>query len=80
MVWGSCRTINPSRCATPAGTPATGEKRRHHELQKRRDARAAELEIDPTLIASRATLSDLAHDWEKNQEQLMNWQRELLKG
>ena len=60
--------------------PSDGEKRRHLELQHRRDARAVELAIDPTLIASRATLSDLAHDWEKNQGQLMNWQRELLKG
>ena len=60
--------------------PSDGEKRRHLELQQRRDARATELGIDPTLIASRATLSDLAHNWEKHHGQLMNWQRELLKG
>ena len=58
--------------------PREGERRRFLELQSRRDARAAALAIDPTLIASRAMLSDLAHDWEKHQSSLMNWQRELL--
>lgn len=58
--------------------PSEGEKRRFLELQKARDARAAELGIDPTLIASRAVLSDLAHDWNKHAGELMKWQRELL--
>ncbi|HTL56811.1 MAG TPA: HRDC domain-containing protein [Candidatus Limnocylindrales bacterium] len=60
--------------------PNEAEKRRFQELQNKRDARAAELEIDPTLIASRGTLSELAHNWEMNSAALMNWQRELLKG
>jgi ribonuclease D len=55
-----------------------GERRRFAELQKIRDARAAKLGIDPTLIASRGVLSDLAHDWDKYQTDLMNWQRALL--
>lgn len=55
------------------------DKRQALELQQRRDARAAELGIDPTLIASRATLVDLAEDWNAHQSALMNWQRELLK-
>jgi ribonuclease D len=58
--------------------PTEGEKRRFAELQKHRDAHAAALGIDSTLIASRATLSDLAHDWDKHAGELMNWQRELL--
>src|SRR5207302_1390583 len=58
--------------------PKNGEKRRFLELQNRRDACATELGIDPTLIASRATLSDLAHDWDKYCGELMNWQRHLL--
>jgi ribonuclease D len=58
--------------------PSEGERRRFLELQTRRDARAAALGIDPTLIASRAMLSDLAHDWERHLPELMNWQRELL--
>jgi ribonuclease D len=60
--------------------PSEGEKRRFADIQKRRDASAAALGIDPTLIASRAMLSDLAHDWDKHASQLMNWQRGLLKG
>lgn len=55
------------------------EKRQMLELQKRRDARAAELGIDPTLVASRATMLALAEDWEQHAPELMNWQRELLK-
>jgi ribonuclease D len=59
--------------------PSEGERRRFIELQTLRDARAADLGIDPTLIASRATLSDLAHNWDQHQGQLMNWQRSLLQ-
>ena len=40
--------------------------------------KAAELGIDPTLIASRAVLSDLAHDWNKHEKELMKWQRDIL--
>jgi ribonuclease D len=58
--------------------PTEGEKRRYIELQRRRDARATELGIDPTLIASRAVLSDLAHDWDRYEPELMKWQNELL--
>ena len=58
--------------------PSDGERRRFLELQRVRDAHAAELGIDPTLIASRAMLSDLAHDHDKNVGQLMAWQRALL--
>jgi ribonuclease D len=55
------------------------DRRRVEDLQKRRDARGAELGIDPTLIASRATLLDLAEDWDRYAPELMNWQRELMK-
>jgi ribonuclease D len=60
--------------------PSEGEKRRFAEIQKHRDASATALGIDPTLIASRAMLSDLAYDWDKHAGQLMNWQRGLLQG
>ncbi|MEI9960640.1 MAG: HRDC domain-containing protein [Limisphaerales bacterium] len=59
--------------------PNEAEFRRYRELEKRRNAHAHQLGIDPTLIASRATLSDLSRDWEKHSAELMNWQRELLK-
>jgi ribonuclease D len=54
------------------------ERRRFLELRKRRDAHAGKLSLDPTLIASRGLLSDLAHDWDKHAPELMRWQRELL--
>ena len=59
--------------------PTVMEMRRYCELEKRRNTCAHELGIDPTLIASRATLSELAHDWDQHAPELMNWQRELLK-
>jgi len=56
------------------------ERQRFDDIQRRRDARAKELLIDPTLIASRATMLAIAEDWELNKGELMNWQRELLAG
>jgi len=54
------------------------ERRRFEELEKRRNVCAAELGIDPTLIASRATLLALASHWEQAAAELMPWQKELL--
>jgi ribonuclease D len=59
--------------------PNEAERRRFGELERHRNAHAHRLDIDPTLIASRATLSDLAHSWEKHAPELMSWQRELLQ-
>lgn len=59
--------------------PTETERRRFFELQRRRDAQARRLGIDPALIASRATLAELAHDWERHAPHLMRWQRELLE-
>jgi ribonuclease D len=58
--------------------PTEAEFRRFRELEKHRDAHAHRLGIDATLIASKATLGDLARDWEKHSPDLMLWQRELL--
>jgi ribonuclease D len=54
------------------------ERRRFLELEQRRNDRAAKLDLDPTLIASRATLAALAHDWQAHLQELMDWQREIL--
>ena len=59
--------------------PSEAERRRFAELERRRNAHAHRLDIDPTLIASRATLSDLAHGWDQHAPELMRWQRELLQ-
>jgi ribonuclease D len=54
------------------------EKRRAAALKQRRDHRARELGIDPTLIASRATLLTLARDGTEPDRVLLGWQRALL--
>jgi ribonuclease D len=59
--------------------PSEAEFRRFREIEKHRDVHAHELAIDPTLIASKAVIGDLARDWDKHAAELMNWQRELLK-
>jgi ribonuclease D len=55
------------------------EKRRMSELERRRDREAAALGIDPSLIASRATVVALAMDPSHSEKGLMRWQRELLE-
>lgn len=54
-------------------------RQRFAQLEKHRNARAAELDLDPTLIASRATLLALAEDWNRHNCELMDWQRNLLE-
>ncbi len=60
--------------------PSEAERRRYHQLEQRRDAAAHHLGLDATLIASRSTLGELAHDWDQHAPGLMNWQRDLLQG
>jgi len=59
--------------------PTEAEFRRFREIEKCRDQHAHELAIDPTLIAPKSVLGDLARDWDKYAPELMNWQRELLQ-
>src|SRR5208283_3818732 len=54
------------------------QRQRFTQLEQKRNSRAAELDLDPTLIASRATLLALAEDWNCHQDELMPWQRDLL--
>ena len=56
------------------------EKKRMHELERRRNRSATELGIDQTLIASRAMLVMLAKDWDMHEGELMKWQRAVLSG
>jgi ribonuclease D len=70
---------HPQILRTEFRRPSEVEFRRFRELEKIRNAHAHKLGIDPTLIASKATLGDLARDWDKHAPDLMNWQRELLK-
>jgi ribonuclease D len=59
--------------------PTEAEFKRFRELEKIRDHHAHGLQLDPTLIAPKSVLGDLARDWDKFAPGLMNWQRELLK-
>jgi ribonuclease D len=69
----------PEKIRQRSQRPSEAEFRRFRELEKIRDRHAHELQIDPTLIAPKSVLGDLARDWEKHAPELMNWQRELLK-
>lgn len=69
---------HPEIRQTVSRRPNPVEKRRFEELRSRRDREANQLGIDPTLIASRAVLALLAHDRERYQDDLMQWQRDLL--
>ncbi len=55
-------------------------RRRVEELRIRRDQRAKELTLDPSLIASRAMLCELAQHRGELDGCLLPWQRELLLG
>lgn len=55
----------------------TSHKRRYEELRERRDRRAKELALDPSLIASRADLLSICQTADAT-HQLMRWQWELL--
>ena len=68
----------PEKIQHRSHRPTEAEFRRFREIEKRRDKRAHELGIDPTLIAPKSVLGDLAHDWDKHAAELMKWQRELL--
>jgi ribonuclease D len=59
--------------------PNEAEFKRYRELEKTRDTHAGALGIDPSLIASRPVLGDLARDWDISAPSLMAWQRELLQ-
>jgi ribonuclease D len=48
-------------------------------LRKRRDQRAAELGIDPTLIATRGDLVALAENWDHALGAMMSWQAALVR-
>lgn len=69
----------PDKIRHRSQRPTEAEFRRFRELEKIRNHQAHGLGIDPTLIASKSVLGNLARDWEKYSAELMNWQRELLK-
>lgn len=69
----------PAKILHRSQRPSEAEFRRFRELEKVRDRHAHELQIDPTLIAPKSVLGDLARDWDKHSQELMKWQCELLQ-
>ena len=68
----------PLRPRSPRLTPI--QKRAYFELERHRNRQAQKLQIEPSLIASRATLLALAANGEAARAKLMSWQRKLLFG
>tara|TARA_R110002096_G_scaffold24760_8_gene77962 strand:- start:9032 stop:10126 length:1095 start_codon:yes stop_codon:yes gene_type:complete len=52
----------------------------YERLRAHRDAKAAELNLEPTIIATRGILETMANYPEKQDEMLMKWQRGILFG
>ena len=51
---------------------------RFHALKKKRDSVAAELKLDPSLIAPKSMLENLANNFDETAAKMMPWQRERL--
>lgn len=62
----------------PRVRPTAAEEKRFQALKKKRDAAATELQLDPSLIAPKATLEALAADPSNASERLLPWQEEIL--
>ncbi len=69
----------PEKIRHHSQRPTETEFKRFRELEKNRDRHAHALQIDPTLIAPKHVLGDLARDWDRHAPELMNWQRDLLR-
>ena len=54
------------------------EELRFHALKKKRDAVAAELKLDPSLIAPKSMLENLANHFDETLAKMMPWQHERL--
>lgn len=73
-----------SESAWPVLEPRMGprlnrtQKRRYDELRGVRDEQAARLELDPSVIASRAALVSVAAGSMEHPDGLMRWQKDLL--
>lgn len=69
----------PDKIRHRSQRPTEAEFRRFRELERVRNHHAHGLGIDPTLIAPKSVLGDLARDWAKHSAELMKWQKELLQ-
>ncbi|MDB6171921.1 MAG: 3-5 exonuclease [Chthoniobacteraceae bacterium] len=63
---------------TPRPRPSKEEEAEFRILKQKRDKVAADLQLDASLIAPKATLEVIASNFEEGIVRLMPWQRELL--
>lgn len=68
----------PKFIRNPRPRPTREEEARFKELKMRRDHVALELQLDPSLIAPKATLEGLASNDDAAKARLLPWQREML--
>ena len=69
----------PRPIRKPRLRPTPDQERFFMRLKTRRDATAAQLKLDPALIAPKATLEQIAADPESASNRLMPWQLSLLE-
>jgi ribonuclease D len=69
----------PKIARKPRQRPTQEQFARFLELKKHRDHVAEQVQLDPSLIAAKATLEGLAFRPEETLPKLLPWQRELLK-
>lgn len=69
----------PRRIKHPRRVRDEDFEHRLHGLTDRRNKVASELKLDPSFLASRAMLEEIASNEESGVAQLMNWQKKVLK-
>ncbi|MGA3170461.1 MAG: HRDC domain-containing protein [Chthoniobacteraceae bacterium] len=69
----------PQPIRKPRNRPTQEQERLFAKLKTRRDATATRLQLDPALIAPKATLEQIASDPESAAARLMAWQLALLE-
>ena len=77
--WIPRRRIGPGPSASRACAPRPEQERLFARLKTRRDEAAAALQLDPALIAPKATLEQIAADSEVAPARLLPWQLSLLE-
>ncbi len=68
----------PKFTSKPRVRPTADQLRIFSEFKARRDKAAEALNLDPTLIASKAVIEALSENPESTLESLLPWQRALL--
>ena len=68
----------PTIVRVPRPRTTREEDARFAQLKKKRDAAATELKLDPSLIAPKSVLENLAADRDATAAKMMPWQRELM--